>query len=153
MYRLTHWLEDYPRVVERCSIHLICISHRLMALYFTVLLREHKITTKGALCLMDELESEQELLKILHTLRQLYKARMTLFPITIYTPVERYVTLLNERSPILGCDDSEVWQSILKGLSYFPNATFILDGVYHEEVSDCSSKVQPEKQLSLFDNS
>lgn len=54
---------------------------------------------------MDELESEQELLKILHTLRQLYKARMTSFPITIYTPVERYVTLLNERSPILGGDD------------------------------------------------
>ncbi|USI68934.1 hypothetical protein LMK04_04155 [Lactococcus petauri] len=102
---------------------------------------------------MDELESEQELLKILHTLRQLYKARMTLFPITIYTPVERYVTLLNDRSPILGCDDSEVWQSILKGLSYFPNATFILDGICHEEVSDCSSKAYPKKQLTLFDNS
>ena len=101
---------------------------------------------------MDELKSEQELLQILHTLRQLYKARMTLFPITIYTPVERYVSLLNERTPILGCDDSEIWQSILKGLSYFPKVTFVLEGVYHEVLSDCPAQAYPEKQLSLFDN-
>lgn len=102
---------------------------------------------------MDELESEQELLQILHTLRQLYKARMTLFPITIYTPAERYVSLLNERSPILGCDDSEIWQSILKGLCYFPKVTFVLEGVYHEGSSDCSAQGYLGKQLSLFDNS